>query len=187
MATRRRAGRRRTSLDRAHRAGLAVSSVLLLAAVTAIGIGAYAWQLDRNPPTRIDGDGHVSVGETPLFDPGVTLFVPEGDLEDARPGLWSCALSTSEGRREVDTRGDIERTGTRVQEGEALVPALAIGKTSTEDLLTCRDLPAGVTAWSLPTEAGYPRIPMALVVVGVALAGASALIHPRSRGLVRFA
>lgn len=42
---------------------------------------------------------------------------------------------------------------------------------------SCTDLPTGVTAWSLPTEAGYPRIPMALVVGGVALAGAGALIH----------
>lgn len=184
---RRRTARRRTSLDRAHRTSVALSSALLLAALAAIGIGSYAWQLDRNPPTRLDGGVTVSVGETPLFDPGVTLFVKEGVLEDSQPGRWGCTLSTSDGRRALDTPGDVERTGTRVQEGQALVPALVIGKTSGTDRLSCTDLPTEAIAWSLPSEAGYPRIPMALVVGGVALAGASALIHPRSRGLARFA
>lgn len=184
---RRRTTRRRTSLDRAHRTGVTVSTVLLLAALVAIGVGSYAWQLDRNPPTRVSGTSAVGLGETPLFDPGVTLFVNEGDLEDPRPGRWNCTMSTTDGRRTLDTPGDVERTGTRVMKGEALVPALVIGESSRSDRLSCPDLPTDVMAWSLPTEAGYPRIPMALVVGGVALAGASALIHPRSQGLVRFA
>lgn len=179
--------RRRTSLDRAHRTSVVVSSVLLLSAVVAIGVGTYAWQLDRNPPTRVPADQAVSLGDTPLFDSGVTLFVHEGDLEDAQPDQWQCTLSTTDGRRAMDTPGDVERTGTRVQDGEALVPALVIGETTRSDRLACAQLPTDVAAWSLPIEAGYPRIPMALVVGGVALAGASALIHPRSRGLVRFA
>lgn len=183
---RRRTARRRTSLDRAHRTGVVVSSALLLAALVAIGVGSYAWQLDRNPPTRVTGSSAVGLGETPLFDPGVTLFVHEGDLEDVRPSRWSCALSTADGGRDLRTPGDVERTGTRVQEGEALVPALVIGETARSNRLSCPDLPSDVVAWSLPTQAGYPRIPMALVVGGVALAGASALIHPRSRGLARF-
>lgn len=184
---RRRTARRRTSLDRAHRGAVLVSSTLMLAALVAIGVGSYAWQLDRNPPTRVGADGATGLGETPLFDPGVTLFVNEGGLDDARPKRWGCTLSTADGRRVLDTPGDVERTGTRVQDGEALVPALVVGETSGTDRLSCRDLPEDVLTWSLPTEAGYPRIPMALVVGGVALAGASALIHPRSRGLVRFA
>src|SRR5690606_16833707 len=94
---------------------------------------------------------------------------------------------TSDGRIPLDAPGDVERTGTRVQAGQALVPALHVGKTSDTDRLSCSDLPAEAAVWSLPTEAGYPRIPMALVVGGVALAGASALLHPRSRGLVPFA
>lgn len=184
---RRRPTRRRTSLNRAHRTGVAVSSALLLAALVAIGVGSYAWQLDRNPPTPVTGDSAVGLGETPLFDPGVTLFVTEGDLEDRRPDRWDCTLSTADGRRPLDDPGDVERTGTRVQEGQALVPALVIGESSRSDRLSCTDLPTDVMAWSLPTEAGYPRVPMALIVGGVALAGAGALIHPRSRGLVRFA
>lgn len=179
--------RRRTSLNRAHRTSVVLSSALLLAAVVAIGVGSYAWQLDRNPPTRVPANQPVSLGDTPLFDTGVTLFVHEGDLEDARPDRWGCALTTSDARRVLDTTGDVERTGTRVQEGEALVPALMIGETARSDQLSCSRLPSDVTAWSLPTEAGYPRIPMALVVGGVAMAGASALTHPRSRGLVPFA
>ena len=182
----RRTTRRRTSLNRAHRASLIVSSGLLLTAVVAMAVGAYAWQLDRNPPTGISGDDPVSVGTTPLFDPGVTLFVREGELEDANPGLWGCSLADNQGRRALTTRGNVERSGTRVQEGEALVPALVIGKTSQSERLACSDLPAGTQAWSLPTDAGYPRVPMALVVGGVALAGASALTHPRTRGLNRF-
>lgn len=187
MARRRGRSRRHTSLDRAHRLGVVVSSALFLAALVAIGVGSYAWQLDRNPPTRVTTDGAVALGRTPLFDPGVTLFVHEGELDDVRPARWDCILSTSDGRRPLDTRGDVERTGTRVQEGEALVPALVVGKTSGGDRLSCAGLPTEVTVWSLPTEAGYPRIPMALVVGGVAMAGTAALIHPRSRGLVRFA
>ncbi|WP_277453706.1 hypothetical protein [Janibacter sp. DB-40] len=164
-----------------------MSSALLLTALVAIGVGSYAWQLDRNPPTRVSGSSAIGLGQTPLFDPGVTLFVHEGDLEDDfRASRWSCALSTADGRRDLRTPGDVERTGTRVQDGQALVPALVIGETSRSDRLSCPDLPADVVAWSLPTEAGYPRIPMALVVGGVALAGVSALSHPRSRGLARF-
>lgn len=187
MARRRRSIRRRTSLDRAHRTAVVVSTTLFLAALVAIAAGAYAWQLDRNPPTQVPADQAVSLGGTPLFDPGVTLFVHESDLKDARPDRWGCTLATSDVRRVLDTAGDVERTGTRVQDGEALVPALVIGKTARSDRLSCTELPTGVMAWSLPIEAGYPRIPMALVVGGVALAGVSALIHPRSRGLVPFA
>lgn len=187
MARRRRATRRRTSLDRAHRTAVVVSTTLFLAALVAIGVGSYAWQLDRNPPTRVTPDSAVRIGSTPLFDPGVTLFVHESTVDDTTPARWGCALSTSDGRRPLDTPGDIERTGTRVQEGQALVPALRIGRTTDTDRLSCSDLPAESVVWSLPTEAGYPRIPMALVVGGVALAGAGALIHPRSRGLGRFA
>ncbi|WP_338749355.1 hypothetical protein [Janibacter alittae] len=184
---RRRTIRRRTSLDRAHRTGTTLSSVLFLVALISIGVGSYAWQLDRNPPTRVVADDPVPLGGTPLFDPGVTLFVHEGGLEGSRPDQWGCALSTSDGRRTLNEPGDVERTGTRVQEGQALVPALVIGKTSGGDRLSCTRLPTGVAVWSLPTEAGYPRIPMALVVGGVALAGTGALIHPRSRGLTPFA
>lgn len=187
MARRRRATRRHTSLDRAHRTAVVVSTALLLASLTAIGVGSYAWQLDRNPPTRVTPDTTVQVGSTPLFDPGVTLFVHESTVDATRPARWGCTLLTSDGRIPLDAPGDVERTGTRVQAGQALVPALHVGKTSDTDRLSCSDLPAEAAVWSLPTEAGYPRIPMALVVGGVALAGASALLHPRSRGLVPFA
>lgn len=184
---RRRTTRRHTSLDRAHRMAVLVSTALFLAALVAVGVGSYAWQLDRNPPTRVTSDNSVAVGSTPLFDPGVALFVSDGAVDDTDPTRWGCTLSTSDGSVPLDTPADIERTGTRVQDDQALEPALVIGETSSTDRLSCTDLPTEVTAWSLPIEAGYPRIPMALVVGGVACAGVSALIHPRSRGLVRFA
>ena len=183
----RRISRRRTSLDRAHRMGTWASIALMLTALTAIGVGTYAWQLDRNPPSRVAEDTPVGLGATPLFDPGVTLFVQEGGLDAIPSSRWDCTLSTADGSRTVRTPGDVERTGTRVQDGQALVPALAVGKTSAQDQLTCTNLPADTVVWSLPTEAGYPRVPMALVVGGVALAGGGALLHPRSRGLVPFA
>lgn len=177
---------RRTNMDRAHRASLIASFVLLCTALVAVALGGYAWGLDRNPSTRVSTDAPVSLGETPVFDPGVTIFVREADLEGRRTADWGCTLSTSDGDRPITRRGDIERTGTRVQDDVALVPALVVGRTSSADLLTCPDLPEGVAAWTLPSEPGHPRIPMVLVIGGVALAGLGALVHPRARGLARF-
>lgn len=186
MAARPRARRRRTNMNRAHRTSLAASTLLVIIGVLSVVLGGYAWSLDRNPATAIPGDVAVRLGETPIFDAGVTLFVHEGDLEDARPDEWGCTVVTAEGRRALVQPGDVERTGTRVEDGEALVPALVIGQTSAEDRLTCTDLPEDVAAWSLSSDAGYPRVPMVLVVGGVALVGLSALVHPRTRGINRF-
>lgn len=163
------------------------SVLLFLVAVLGIGLGAYAWQLDRNPAVEIQGQDPVSPGDTPLFDAGATLFAREGDLADEDSATrWGCVHVTTEGTHALDDPGDLDLSGTRVHDGIALVPALTVGRTSSTDSIRCDDLPPGVGVWSLPTNAGYPRIPLSLVIGGVAAAGLSALVHPRTRGLSRF-
>lgn len=176
--------RKSTSLDRNHRFSLITSTVLALAALLAIGVGLLAWAAAPNPTVAITSGTQVSLGATPRFSAGVTLFVRESDIRKAEPASWQCTLEREGNARPLSVLGDVERSGTRVVDGQSVWPALVVGVTRESDSLSCPNLP--MSAWSMPTDAGISRTPLAMVVGGIAALGLAALVHPRSRGLGRF-
>lgn len=184
--TRPQRGARRTSQDRAHRTSLVMSVLLALVGIIAVGIGSYAWSQPRPAPVQITGSGEHAIARTPPFDSGVTLFGSEARVPEQGGARWGCRLRQDGGSRELGQRADIEQTGTRVHGDEALLPALAVGITESGATIRCTDVPEGVQVWVLPTEVGARRVPLALVVGGIGGLGLAVLVHPRTRGLVRF-
>lgn len=178
--------RGRTNQDRAHRAAVLVSTVLGIAGVVAVGLGGYAWSLDRPAPVRISGTEGHRVAATPVFDSGVTLFGSEAIVPEDGTARWGCVLTQAGGRTPLTHRADIEQAGSRVHDDESLLPALDAGVTEDDAVISCANLPAEGEVWALPTSTGPPQIPLSLVIAGIGGVGLSVLVHPRTRGLVRF-
>ncbi|WP_157074417.1 hypothetical protein [Janibacter corallicola] len=178
--------RGRTNQDRAHKAAVLVSTFLGIAGVLAVGVGGYAWSLDRPAPVRISGTEGHRVAATPLFDSGVTLFGSEAIVPDGGALDWGCVLTQDGARTRLTHRADIEQAGSRVHDDESLLPALDAGVTGDDAVISCTSLPEEGEVWALPTDTGPPQIPLSLVIAGIGGIGLSVLVHPRTRGLVRF-
>lgn len=163
-----------------------MSVLLALIGVIAVGIGSYAWSQPRPDPVQITGSGEHAIARTPPFDSGVTIFGSEAHVPEQGGAEWGCRLRQDSGSRDLGQRADIELTGTRVHDDEALLPALAVGVTETDATISCTDVPEDGQVWVLPTEVGARRVPLALVVGGIGGLGIAVLVHPRTRGLVRF-
>lgn len=182
-------GKRRargTSLDRAHRSSLILSAFMALLGVAAVGIGTYAWSQPRPGPVQVIGTNSHQIASTPHFDSGVTIFGSEEHVPAPGRDDWDCVLRQGGQTLDLDQRADVEETGTRVHHGEALVPALRVGVTEQGASITCSNPPEAGKVWVLPTDTGPRRVPLALTVAGIGCLGLAILIHPRSRGLVRF-
>lgn len=178
----------RASSHARHRVGLVLSVLLAVAAAVAIGTGVYAWSMPHNPPTRVPAGQDVDLGVSPWFDPGTTLFmVPESDRLVIDPAAWDCVLRQSSGEHPLRDVADPDVLGSRVVNDHSVVPVLTIGPTQAGDTIRCSGPTAEqARAWALPTNPGVPRVPVSLIIAGVALAGMSALVHPRWRGIQRF-
>lgn len=188
IARKGRRGRLRGTTDatKAHRRSIVIAGLLVVTAIGLVGVGLYAWSETDPAPVRVEADAPTPLGATPLFDPGSTLFVPEGQA-GREPTDLGCVVRTADGSRVLDRRSDIDAVGTRVLDEESLAPMVEIGAVKEGHILTCAGPAAGYTGmYVLPTHAGVPRIPLALVVAGIAALGAAALVHPRSRGLHPF-
>lgn len=186
---RRRPGR--TSSRRQHAIGLAASAVCALLAATLIGIGVVAWTMERPPAVSLHNNETVTLGTTPWFDPGSTLFAaPIGDERSPQPppAAWSCTLTDEARSTELIRRPDASVVGTRVVDGVSVTPVVTIGPTRAGAQLLCTGPASQATSvmWVLPTNPGSPRTPLSLVVGGIALAGLAAVVHPRARNLRPF-
>lgn len=183
--------RSRTSSRRQHLVGLVGSAVLAVTAVVLIGVGGYAWSMDRPDRVAVQGNVGTELQRTPWFDAGTTLFSsPIGSERGPQPlpVEWSCSLTTEDQVTELTRRPDRDLVGTRVIDGISVVPVVTIGALpGTAELLCTGEITAGSTAmWVLPTNPGAPRVPLSIIVGGIALGGLAAVLHPRGRGLQPF-
>lgn len=181
--------RRYTDSSRRHRLSVAASVVVAGCAVVLLGIGIFAWSMPQPTAVRVTVDSRVELGQTPWFDSGTTLFAAVDPANRNQPADWKCVLQESDARsRSLSGKPDPDVVGTRVVDDQSLFPVVTVGPTGDGDTLTCSGPRAGtgVAMWVLPTDAGLPQVALALVVAGIALAGAAALLHPRARGLTRF-
>lgn len=192
MAGRDRGTRRPRSNSRTqHRLGVAGSVLLGLASLIVIGIGAFAWSMPSPGKIPVPAGQPVALAASPWFSQGSTLFtVPFGPLPQDEPPTQSfgCTLHQGGTSDELVNASDPDTAGSRVVEGRSLIPVLVIGPTQAGAVLTCSGPAAqqSTKLWSLPTNPGIPRVPVSLIVVGIALAGLAALVHPRGRGVVPF-
>lgn len=178
----------RTDVNRDYRLSAASSWLLLLLSLTLIGCGTYAWTMDRPQPTEVRSGIAVSPGPSPWFDPGVTLFAPEAD---ARPedlaAQWDCRVTGDGDSASVTKAPSLYQVGTRVVAEDAMTPVLEVGPLKADEQVIC-DRVANGTSYLvlLPTDPGYPKVPASLIVGGIALTGIAVVVHPRSRGVIRF-
>lgn len=178
---------RTTNSRRSHLVATTFAVLAALGGAAAIGIGLYAWSMDRPPPTQVLAGESVTVGRTPLFDKGLTLFAAPSRAEvPADPTTLGCTLHREGLSTPLRTKASIDELGTRVVAQLSLAPAVTVGPTGAEDRVSC-DGPAmeDTVVWLLPTTAGPSRTPLSTVIGGIALLGVAALVDPRARGLKR--
>lgn len=181
--------RRYTNSSRRHLLGVIASAVTALVALVLLVIGAVAWSMPQLDPVRVTPDRAAGLAQTPWFDAGSTLFAAVDPAVHTTPADWACRLQPAgSAARELTGRPDADIVGTRVVDDTSLFPVVTVGPTGDGTTLTCSGPRArsGVAMWVLPTDAGLPRVALSLVVAGIALLGAAALLHPRARGLTRF-
>lgn len=186
---RRRLGR--TSSRRQHLLGLVASAVCALLAVTAVGVGVIAWTMERPTAIAVGSNEAVVLGASPWFDAGSTLFAaPVGDERSPQPppNTWACTLAHEGAPVDLVRRPDASTVGTRVVDGISVTPVITIGPTREGAELLCVGPAAQATSgmWVLPTNPGMPRVPLSLVLGGIALAGVAAAVHPRGRNVRPF-
>lgn len=191
VARRREARPARSDSRMAHSVSLTLSVLLALVACAAVGVGTFAWLMPRTPRLEIVAGRTVPLGASPWFDTGSLLFaVPEENPASSPPRTadWGCVLRRAETTRSLTVPADPDVVGSRVVARRSVVPVLVIGPARAGDTLRCAGPAARASAgmWSLPANPGVPRVPVSLVVVGIALAGGAALVHPRSRGIEPF-
>lgn len=178
----------RTDTRRTHRLSLIASFLLLLSGVGAAAVGGYAWSMPAVPATLVPAVTEVDMHQSPLFSIGSTLFADPVAAQDSIPDHFQCRLTSGDGRvRELQTAPRLHQTGTRVVDGTALEPVVTVGPTVAGETLSCDPVVKGSKRlWLLPTDPGVPRVPLSLIIGGVALIGFAALTHPRGRGIVPF-
>lgn len=178
-----------TSSSARHAVSTALATIVALAGLSLLVVGAYAWAMPVPAPTLVGSDTVTTLGRSPWFTAGSTLFVTAVDRDTTVAADWGCRLTRDGAGRALGHTADRDALGTRVVEGQSLDAAVVIGPTHTHDSLVC-DGPAAQKdnreMWVLPTDPGMPKVPMSMVVGGFALLGAAGLIHPRGRGLHRF-
>ncbi|MFC6715117.1 hypothetical protein [Branchiibius cervicis] len=167
----------------------ALSAVMGVVACVLLGIGIFAWTMPQLAPVKVVAGESASLGRTPWFDSGSTLFADVDATDTTRPAEWGCTLDDGGGGHVVlGTAPNPDLVGTRVVDDRSLLPVVTIGPTGDGSSITCSGPRArsGVAMWALPTDAGLPRVALSLVIAGIALLGAAAAVHPFTRGLVRF-
>ncbi|KYH45612.1 hypothetical protein AZH51_17995 [Branchiibius sp. NY16-3462-2] len=168
---------------------MAASAVMAVLALILLGIGAVAWSMPQPNPVKLSAGATTPLGQTPWFDSGSTVFAAIDPTERTTPGDWDCRLQTAgSAARTLGGTPNPDLVGTRVVDDQSLFPVVTIGTSGAGDTISCSGPRAdtGVAMWVLPTDAGLPRVALSLVVAGIALLGAAALVHPRARGLTRF-
>lgn len=145
--------------------------------------GLFGWLTPQQSPLRINGPEMIELSNTPLFDPGVTVFISASN-PDGIPSALSldCRLMTGFGT--VPVRGEPDRVhaGERVRDGAALLAVVDVGRTSAGDRLVCTGAQAGVELWLLPTLPASSAMPMSVVIAGVGCLGSAILVNPGARG-----
>lgn len=184
---RRRRKHQRSSTNRSHLIGVVGSVLLVLAGLTSVGVGSYAWTQERTQVVRLSPDISAAMTASPLFDPGSTIFALGEDRDPVEPELFGCSLLRDGRESELLVRPDVDSVGTRVLRGEPYVPVVVLGTTLSGDSVRCNPtLAAGEALVVMPTDVGVRSVPLAFVVGGIAALGIAGLIHPRGRGIRRF-
>lgn len=161
--------------------------MLAVGAVAAIAVGSYAWTQQRVPVVALDPGSPSSLAQSPIFDPGSTVFARGEETDPAEPAEWRCTLE-QEGRvRELLVRPDFDAVGSRVVKGVPFVPVVTVGTTVAGDVVQC-DPATGLPSelFVMPSDVGVRAVPLAFVVGGIAGLGIAGLLHPRGRGIRRF-
>ncbi len=181
-------GRTSTSANRSYLGGLVLSIVLMVGGLASLVAGIVAWQMDQIPPVRLVAGEDAALGRSPWFRSGSTVFTVAQDTGPTKPSDWNCELTDEGATRRLTGVPDVNLVGTRVIDGQALVPVVTVGPSSAGSTISCDGSAAAPSGamWVLPTDAGLPKVALAMVVGGFALLGGGALVHPRSRGLERF-
>lgn len=176
---------RRTNSRRSHLLATFVAVAAALAGIAAIGIGLYAWSMDRPPPRQVIAGESLTVGRTPLFDKGSTLFAaPPRTGELPTPETLGCTLHAATTSTPLRSKASVDELGTRVVAQLSLVPVVTVGATAADDRISCDGAAMReAIVWVLPTTAGPSRTPLSIVVAGIALLGLAALTDPRARGI----
>ncbi|MBK8730814.1 MAG: hypothetical protein IPM00_16370 [Tetrasphaera sp.] len=177
---------RRTNSLRAHRVSLVVASMAALAGVAAIVVGVIAWTMDRPQPQQLVDSTSTTIGASPWFDAGTTIFVARPEGQPVRtPAALGCTVYTpGEPDRPLRTAADPDVLGTRVVAEVSLLPVVTIGPTGPTERVMCNG--GGMReaiVWLLPTTPGPSKTPLSIVVAGIALLGLAVLIDPRARGI----
>lgn len=189
MVRRRPSGRRYTDSSRRHRAGVIASAIVAVTACGLLGVGAVAWSMPQLEPVKVLAGQPADLGRSPWFDSGTTVFADIDPAVKTRAADWGCRLTDGDSSaRALESTPDPDVIGTRVIDDQSLTPVVTVGPTGDGSSITCSGGRAetGVTMWALPTDAGLPRVALSLVIAGIALLGAAALMLPAARGLTRF-
>ena len=160
-----------------------LSAVLGVAAIACLAVGLWAWLSPRPDPVVLERGKAVTIGASPLFDDGTTVFAHSVADEPVLPDEVDCLLVV-EGRETVlDTPADADSIGSRVVDGLSVNPIVEVGRTGADHRLLCRGMIVDTGAVRvLPTRAAASSTPLSVVIGGLGLAGLAILVHPAVRG-----
>ncbi|MFV0462799.1 MAG: hypothetical protein ACK5MP_06350, partial [Nostocoides sp.] len=146
-------------------------------------VGGIAWSQSTPQPMEIVNDEPIVLPATPWFGSGSTLFIeaPDGAATVGPPQSYGCVGTAGTTTKDLRGQPDRKRLGTRVVDGVSLAPAVAIGPTTSGQVLQCADVPDQTRAFVLQTDPGIPIMPLSVVLAGVGCAGLAVLAHPRGR------
>lgn len=179
----------RTSATRSHRVGVASAIVTAAAGLTCLGIGGFAWAMPQLEPVHLQFGVSSGLGRTPWFSAGSTVFAAVDPAAVPDPSAWGCRLQRPRSTAvDLLSLPDPDLVGSRVVSDTSLTAVVTVGPTQEGSAISCSGpgAAAGTSLWVLPTDSGIPRVPLSIVVAGIALLGVAGLVHPRGRGVAPF-
>lgn len=175
--------RQRRNLRARLRAQMLISAALAVAGLGLAIVGVVAWASPRQEPQLLQRGVAVPIQQTPLFDPGTTVFAAPGPTGlVATPEQLRCEIR-SRTTVPLHEKADADHLGSRVGAGTSLVATLTVGATASGAELVCQGkYLESAQVWLMPTLPSMSATPLSVVIGGVGSLGLALLLHPGVRG-----
>lgn len=155
----------------------AVGLALAAAGLAVLVLGVATNRAAPPPATRVNPDGVTPVPQTRFYQNQWVLF---GTTDDPRrvPTLSQVGCQPVSGLTPPVQPADMTAFGSRVVEGQSISALAVIGHADEGAVLRCAGAGAHEPLWLLPSSEAPPFTPTGIIILGVLLMVAGALVHP---------
>ncbi|WP_435743791.1 hypothetical protein [Nocardioides sp. SYSU DS0663] len=172
-----RAARRLTDTAASHRRRRVAGLLLLVIGLSTLGFGAVAGRTDPPAPVQVAADGPTPVPQTRFFQSPWVLY---GQVDDPRrpPSAEEVGCLPGNGWSLPTQPDDPTTFGSRVVGGVPIAAIVLYGHSGDGAVIRCSGADDHAPLWLMPSSDAPPFTATSIVILGVLLLVAAALVHP---------